>query len=285
MIVLSTGSVYTYGLGRVIDLAARAGYDGVEVLVDDRWDTRQPRYLKRLARDAGLPIVAVHNPFVPHVEGWPANPVERLLQSVDLAQDLGARVVVAHPPRKRRGVRVQSYGGQFHQLEFVCPLLGCGRESRQYVDFLQTRLAELEATSGVQVGVENMPAKSFLGRPFDRFWLNKAESLAALSHVTLDTTHVGTWGLDLLEYAGVVRSKMIHVHLSDFDGREHRLPGEGHLALPELLRTLARSGYAGAISVEVSPGAFDISNEDTCLQGLCQALVYCREYFRIGIPI
>ena len=39
---LSTGSLYTYGLDRVFALAAEVGFDGIEVLIDPRFDTRQP---------------------------------------------------------------------------------------------------------------------------------------------------------------------------------------------------------------------------------------------------
>ena len=53
MIALSTGSLYSYGTARVFELAARVGYDGVEVIVDHRWDTRQPAYLRRLVADHG----------------------------------------------------------------------------------------------------------------------------------------------------------------------------------------------------------------------------------------
>ena len=41
-VTLSTGSLYTFGTARAFELAARAGYDGVEVIVEERWDTRQP---------------------------------------------------------------------------------------------------------------------------------------------------------------------------------------------------------------------------------------------------
>ncbi|NLF02028.1 MAG: NUDIX domain-containing protein, partial [Anaerolineales bacterium] len=54
-VALSTGSLFTYGLVRALEMAAEAGFDGVEVLVDHRWDTRQPVYLRRLACQAGMP--------------------------------------------------------------------------------------------------------------------------------------------------------------------------------------------------------------------------------------
>ena len=43
-IALSTGSLYTYGIARVFELAAEAGFDAIEVLADQRWDSRQPDY-------------------------------------------------------------------------------------------------------------------------------------------------------------------------------------------------------------------------------------------------
>ena len=38
MIALSTGSLFTYGTARVARLAAAAGFDGLEIMIDDRWD-------------------------------------------------------------------------------------------------------------------------------------------------------------------------------------------------------------------------------------------------------
>ena len=51
---LSTGSLYTYGIERVFGLAAEVGFDGLEVLVDVRFDTRQPAYLQRLVQRHGI---------------------------------------------------------------------------------------------------------------------------------------------------------------------------------------------------------------------------------------
>ena len=61
MIVLSTGSLYTYGTGRVFQLAAEAGFDGIEVLIDNRPDTYQVGYLRHLSRENDLPIMALHS--------------------------------------------------------------------------------------------------------------------------------------------------------------------------------------------------------------------------------
>ena len=61
--VFSTGSLYPFGLERVYGWAAEAGYDGVEIMMDERWDTHQADYLGDLAARHDLPILALHPPL------------------------------------------------------------------------------------------------------------------------------------------------------------------------------------------------------------------------------
>src|SRR4030067_1514095 len=100
VIAFSTGSLYSYALARVFELAKEAGFEGIEVLVDRRWDTRQASYLNRLKEKHGLPIVSIHTPVVPAVPGWPASSADRCRRTVALAEEVAARLVVIHaPPR------------------------------------------------------------------------------------------------------------------------------------------------------------------------------------------
>jgi len=69
MIALSTGSLYNYGVVRVFELGREAGFEGVEILVDDRYDTQQPDYLNILQETFQLPVVAVHSPFLLSLQG------------------------------------------------------------------------------------------------------------------------------------------------------------------------------------------------------------------------
>ena len=125
-IALSTGSLYTYGIARVFDLAAKAGFDAIEVLVDHRWDSRHPAYLRQLSRETGLPLAAVHNPFVSHVPGWPHDPLGRLQKSVALAQEVGAEVVVTHLPLRIRAARLELYGFRTRPLLLPIPVPSLG---------------------------------------------------------------------------------------------------------------------------------------------------------------
>jgi len=232
-IALSTGSLYSYGLARVFEMAAQAGFEAIEVLVDHRWDSRQPVYLRRLSQEHNLPIIAIHSPFVIlHTPGWPRDALGRLRESVGLAREVGARVVVAHLPLRIRGVRLEFFGFQRQGLLLPLPLGG----ERAYRDFLLNGLAGYERREEVLIGVENMPSRRFLGHPFDIHDLNTPEAMSRLPHLTLDTTHIGTWGWDLLAVYEQLKERIVHVHLSDFDGQEHRLLGSGQLPLAELLR-------------------------------------------------
>ena len=67
MLALSTGTLHNYGLDRVFALAREAGFQGIEVIVDARWDTRQRGYLDSLRQRHGLPIVSLHAPFLPGI--------------------------------------------------------------------------------------------------------------------------------------------------------------------------------------------------------------------------
>jgi len=274
MIALSTGSLYSYGIARVFELAALAGYDGIEVMVDPRWDSRQPAYLRRLSAECGLPLVVVHAPFVVGVMGWPDDQLGRLKYSVALAQAIGARTVVTHLPH--RFYMITGHLHAYHPHRFKLPVLVPRFEP--YYHFLCDGLAELEATSGVTIAVENMPSQRFLGFKFSGTWFNNPAAMEHFPHVTLDTTHLGTWGLDPLAVYERLRERVAHVHLSNFDGKEHRSPPDGRLPLAELLRRLARDGYQGIITVESDPSALDAEDETKCLAALRRALEFCRKY-------
>jgi len=274
MIALSTGSLYSYGIARVFDMAAKAGFDGIEVLVDHRWDTRQPAYLRRLSAEFELTIVAVHSPFASQVDGWPDDQLGRLRHTVSLAQELQAPVVVAHLPFR---VHIVKGHLQIHHLRrFWLPLPLPRRDL--YHELLIDGLAALEEETGVAVAIENMPARSLLGLTVNPYWSNSPGELERFPHVTLDTTHLGTWGLDPAVVYEQLREHVVHVHLSNYDGREHRSPPDGRMALEGFLRTLGRDGYRGAVTVECHPDALDADDEGACLTALRRAQSFCRTH-------
>ena len=225
-VVFSTGSLHPFGLDRIFGWASQAGFDGVEVMMDDRWDTHQDAYLNELAGRHGQPILALHPPI--YQGAWRLDPEETLVRSARLAVRISCPLVVAHPPPPGRPLRRWAEG-----------TLAAARDE------------------GVTVAVENMPANSTGYFGVRRGSCHLPEHLAGVGEVTLDTSHAGASGIDLLAAREALAGQLRHVHLSDsnlvFGKDEHRLPGKGKLPLKPFLAALAANDYPGAVSLELKP--------------------------------
>jgi sugar phosphate isomerase/epimerase len=262
---LSTGSLYTYGLDRVFALAAEAGFDGIEVLVDHRFDTRQPIYLRRLMERHGLPIVSFHAPFHPRrLAAWPKTQAESIAATAEVACAVGAGIIIAHLPYWRE---------------------------RAYARWLRNDLRSWQrAHPNPVIAVENMPVKWIRWWPFaplEMWRMNQLEEWGAFPHLALDTTHLGTKGLDPLMVYERVREQVVHVHLSNArrEGRrvrEHLRLEDGFLQLDALIGRLAQDGYDGIATVELHPEALEAEDEEKARFHLAQQVVFCRGGGRKG---
>ncbi|MFQ5594985.1 MAG: sugar phosphate isomerase/epimerase family protein [Anaerolineae bacterium] len=275
MIALSSGSLYTYGLDRVFNLASDIGFDGLELMVDQRWDTRQADYLRQLMNQYQLPILAVHSPFVAYVPGWPRGEPARIKQTTQLAEGVGARIVVAHLPRRLGMYTLQRNSGGGRRLSIPVPW----SSHAGYRRWLMNDLVEFQASTGVTIAIENMPAWRILGQRVNTCHWNDIQSLEQFSHLTLDTTHLGTWGIDPVATYDVWGERVAHVHLSNFNGAEHRLLDDGHLRLDRLLEHLASAAYDGVVTLEFNPGALQAESERQVRGNLGESLAFCRDHF------
>lgn len=277
-VTLSTGSIYTYGTARAFELAARAGYDGLELMVDDRWDTRHADYLTGLIEQVGLPALSVHGPFSSlRIAGWPNDDVARVEETVALAQAIGARVVNLHLP-----FRVRDLGITLAGRRWTVPIPGATADQRRYGQWLvDGGLAALQEKTQVRIVVENLPVRRFLGRRYSPFAMNSWEEIGAFPRICLDTTHCGTAGTDILAVYRRMSDRIAHVHLSDFhDGREHLSTGHGSMPLAELLQLLAARSYPGTVVVELDPANLPVHDEDELAAELRRNLDFCR--FHLG---
>jgi sugar phosphate isomerase/epimerase len=250
-VVFSTGSLYPFGLERVYAWISEAGYDGVEIMLDERWDTHQEDYLRDLVERHGVPILALHPPL--RRGAWGLGPEETLVRVARLASRMEVPVVVAHPPPPGRPLERWKAG----------PL----REARE---------------QGVVVAVENMPQSRSAGMfNVRRKSCYSPEHLASVGQVTLDTSHAGASRVDILRAHSVLAAQLRHIHLSDSNlevGRdEHRLPGKGRLPLKPFLAALGASGYPGAVSLELKPWPLGTPDPGPILERMRAALRFTRE--------
>jgi sugar phosphate isomerase/epimerase len=278
MLALSTGSLYTYGLDRVFGLAKEVGFDGIEVLVDGRWDTRQPDYLRHLIHRHELPVVSLHSPFhLIRVPGWEQDPLWRLKRTVELAEALGAQIVVAHPPLGWLRISLRVMGASKNRGFWVgLPLSWF--VGRSYARWLCDELEDFQRETEVIVAVENMPRRRIGPLGFDLYQMTRLELLESFRHLTLDTTHLATHGIDIIQTYKRLADRVVHIHLSNYNGQEHRLPQDGHLPLAELLRCLNRNGYKGIVTLELQPDVLGDGDVDQVSANLQAAVDFCRRY-------
>ena len=93
--------------------------------------------------------------------------------------------------------------------------------------------------------------------------MKTADAMLRFQHIAMDTTHLGTWGLDPTEMYNRWKPKVRHVHLSNFDGREHRQPENGRLDLKRLIHCMSADGYKGFIVLETGPDTLKAHKGDT----------------------
>ncbi|HEX2704541.1 MAG TPA: sugar phosphate isomerase/epimerase, partial [Candidatus Lustribacter sp.] len=203
-VALSSASVFPESAAATFDLAARLGYDGVEVMVWTEPVSQEAGALRGLSRLHAIPVVSVHAPTLLLTQRvWGPGPWDKIDNAIRLALDLEAATVVVHPP-----FRWQSdYAAEFAD-----------------------GVAQREHDSGVQVAVENM----YPWRAGQRELLAYAPHWDPVEmpydHVTLDLSHTASAGSDAMAMAEALGPRLAHVHLADGSGSaldEHLVPGRG----------------------------------------------------------
>lgn len=272
-ISLSTGCLYVYPLSVIFGIAKRAGFDGIELVISPEVDWRGAGYVRKLSEKHALPVLSVHPPLMQY-PGWRGSfvtIVPFLERALKVTQEVNAHILVVHLPRSRN------------------PNAGVGREFLEGVVAAQARLNG----DGTRISLEN---RAFFIEQARGLILSMPEELRAFADehdlpLTLDTAHLASWGLDLIESSAAFRGRMVNVHLSDLRdvpafverhpglhsyAKQHQLPGAGRLPLREFLGGLARDGYDGIVTLELSPMALSFWNPRAAERKLAEAVQYVQ---------
>jgi hypothetical protein len=164
-LLASTGPLFARPLDWALGVIAEAGYDGAELMVAQDPATQDAERVAAAADREGVPVPVVHGPFLLLTRRvFGTDLVAKARRSLELAGDLGAGVMIVHPPFR--------WQRDFHRW-----LLGEGDEEAAEV--------------GTRIGVENLYPVPVVGRPvrFHRYTL--PDHLTQFSHVVLDTSHFG----------------------------------------------------------------------------------------------
>jgi sugar phosphate isomerase/epimerase len=235
------------------EIAARLGYDGVEVMVSADAVSQDVDVLRRLADYHGMPVLALHAPNLLVTQRvWGVEPWGKLVRSKEVAEQLGARVVVVHPPF---------------------------RWQRDYARDFCRGLARLSEESGLMFAAENMYPLRAGGAevaPYAPHW-NPAEM--DCPYVTLDLSHTAVSGSDAYAMAEQLGDRLAHVHMADGTGLpkdEHLVPGRGTQPCAPLLDKLAADSYTGTVVLEVNTRR--ATSRDERLADLAEALDFTRRH-------
>ena len=228
-VALATASVYPESTANAFEIAARLGYDGVEVMVWTDPVSQDVTALRRLSDYHHVPILALHAPCLVITQRvWGTDPWAKLVRAKNAAEQCGAQTVVVHPPFR-------------WQREYA----------RQFVGGIQQMAEETD----VRFAVENMFPLRARGRevtPYSPDWDPTTEDFPDF---TLDLSHTSVSKSDALAMARTMGDRLSHVHIADGLGTardEHLVPGRGNQPCAELLEGLAVQGFDGLVVVEVN---------------------------------
>ena len=257
---LSTSSVYPERTPDAFELAARLGYDGVEIMVYPDPVSQDAEVLRRLSGYHQLPILSVHAPSLLLTQRvWGRDPWVKLIRAKDLAERVGAGVVVVHPPF---------------------------RWQREYARGFETGIAKMAEESDVIFAVENMYPLRAGTTEVTGYAPHWDPTRLEVSGVTLDLSHTAASGSDAMAMAVGLGGRLRHVHLADGTGNpagpipdEHLVPGRGGQPCAEFLHRLTATGYSGAVVVEVKTNRAPTPQDR--LADLAESLAFARKHLAL----
>ncbi|HSJ20729.1 MAG TPA: sugar phosphate isomerase/epimerase [Nocardioidaceae bacterium] len=254
LVALSTASVYPESTANGFSLGSRLGYDAVEVMVGMDPVSQDIQAVKHLSDYHEIPICAVHAPCLLITQRvWGTEPWGKLEKSAEMAHEVGADVVVVHPPF---------------------------RWQRDYARNFVEGVADLEERTGIAFAVENMYPWRASKREMQVYLPHWNPALHDYANTTIDLSHSATSKSDPVEMARAMGDRLRHIHMTDGTRSakdEHLVPGRGDQPVAELLEHLAVEDFRGHIVVEINTrrsGSREVRELD-----LMESLAFVRLHF------
>lgn len=251
-VTLSTASVYPEKVPAAFELAAQLGYDGIEVMVATDPASQDLTVLRRLSDYHQIPIRSIHAPCLLLTQRvWGREPWGKLRRSREVAEELGASVVVVHPPF---------------------------RWQREYAKEFVAGLARMQEETDVVFAVENMFPVKARGNEVGMYLPHWNPVDQDFPSVTLDLSHTALSGSDAVVMADALGDRLAHIHMADGVGianrDEHLVPGRGNQPCEQVLEKLAAGGYRGHVVLEVNTRRATTRAER--VEDLAEALAFTR---------
>ena len=257
-ILLSNGCVHDRPFEWILDAVQATGFHGIELLLGPELQGALDEYAE-LARERQVAIAAVHAPFF----AWPVwggDYWQSIAKSIEFASGVGAGVVTFHPPSA------------------AVPTM-----AEQDLVYHLKKLLPLAEQSGIYLALENMPQPGSLDGILSAI-LTKTPDLLRFAiaknlWLTLDATHLASWGRDVVTVYEALAPRVRNIHFSDFEGgAEHLLPGRGDQPLDRLLHKVREQVPPPVITLEIASETFHTEDDEAVLSHLRDAYQFIASH-------
>jgi len=238
---LNTGTTRGYGLSleELVEIAAEAGYDGIEPWLDEVQRVENPDRLRRRAEELGLQIESVIG-----FPRWAVDDPEKraegfrqMREAMEAVRAIGCRQIAAPPAgvNRTKAGGIKAIGARYKEL------LELGREMgvRPLLEIWGSAVTLGTLTDAVTVAVESGdPDASLL---LDAYHLYKGgssfDSLRLLNCSAMTLFHINDYPAD--------------PPLETISDGDRVFPGDGVAPMDKILGTMKATGFAGALSLEL----------------------------------
>jgi sugar phosphate isomerase/epimerase len=248
-------------LPQIVEKLAEYGYSSLEVWADvpQKWsedfDEKEQRKLADTLESFGFQS-SIHAPIwdiniASHITNYRNVSINQIKWTMDLAQNLGSKLIVLHPGHMPPYPSVAS-------LREKCKM--------NFLDSLQ-KLIDYSLETSVPIGLENIPLNLCFCYTVEHLieYVNSFENL----NVTLDVPHAYMiekflQGLEpkkrstspeerIAEAITKLGKRIINIHLHDNDGSwdQHKVPGEGIINFEPIMKALKEIKYNGLVTMEI----------------------------------
>lgn len=227
------------GTQRGIELTKEIGFDTIDIFADPLdIDPAERRVIRKTCEASHLPVVSIVccalgiADFNRPVRDFH---VTRAKRYVDFGYELETRNLLL------------VLGEYVWEQQVIAP-----KEQWKWAVEQVRELAEYAARSGQELAIELEPFKLSLVNNVDsmKHFLAEVNHPAVKANVDISHLALAHNHADEIEKLG---EQIAHVHLSDCDGKKHGdlPPGRGTVDFPPYLKALAKSGFAGSVSIEL----------------------------------
>ncbi len=222
-----------------IALAARLGYDGVEVMPRDAGDP-DPAELRALTARQGIEVVAIATGYIAVEHGLTFSDPDPLVRrrATDAVRSCVDAARLAEAPVVSVGVVRGKLRGDVTREEALSWLAACLCDCGHHAAAQGVRLA-VEPVNRYEAGLVHTVEEA----------LDLVESVGLPSvGIQVDTFHMNIEERSPAEAVLRAGPHLAHVHFADSN---RRAPGWGHVDFGPIASALREAGYAGAVGIEI----------------------------------